>query len=174
MSARYTACMSVALKLTHDEPRLVYLALVYHLGRPGSELDPVTKMPGEHGLRDVKVALGRDIDADSAIIELDGQQYPKLLSALLGSVTELRGHHLTGGPSTVERFTETAESLFPAMKMDRSEALEVAEAMFILHRRMQRAVGKAAAAGAVDSAPPPPPGAERRKGWSFRRGAGKD
>ena len=36
---RYTGDMTVALKLTHDEPRLVYLALVYHLGRPGSELD---------------------------------------------------------------------------------------------------------------------------------------
>ena len=54
----------VALKLTHDEPRLVYLALVYHLGRPGSELDPETKLPVAHGLRDVKVALGRDLDAD--------------------------------------------------------------------------------------------------------------
>jgi hypothetical protein len=154
--------MAIALKLTHDEPRLVYLALVYHLGRPGSELDPITKMPGEHGLRAIKVELGRDVDADSAIIELDDQQYAKLLSALLGSVTELRGYHLTGAPSTVERFTETAESLFPAIRADRDEALAVAEAMFMLHRRMQRAVAKAAVAAAD-----PPAG--RRRGWLGRR-----
>jgi hypothetical protein len=154
--------MAIALKLTHDEPRLVYLALVYHLGRPGSELDPITKMPGEHGLRAIKVELGRDVDADSAIIELDDQQYAKLLSALLGSVTELRGYHLTGAPSTVERFTETAESLFPAIRADRDEALAVAEAMFMLHRRMQRAVAKAAVAAAD-------PRAGRRRGWLGRR-----
>lgn len=165
--------MPIALKLTHDEPRLVYLALVYHLGRPGSELDPVTKMPGEHGLRAVKVVLGRDLDADSAVIELDDQQYSKLLSAILGSVTELRGHHLTGGPSTVERFTDTAESLFPAMKGDPEEALAVAEAMFMLHRRMQRAVSRATAAtqhpyGDSSSAPP----AAEKKRWPFgSRGA---
>lgn len=164
--------MPIALKLTHDEPRLVYLALVYHLGRPGSELDPVTKMPGEHGLRPIKVALGRDLEADSAVIELDDQQYPKLLSAILGSVTELRGYHLTGGPGTVARFTDTAESLFPAMKDDPEEALAVAEAMFMLHRRMQRAVSKAAATqhpyGDGSSAPP----AAEKKRWPFgSRGA---
>ena len=49
----------------------MYLALVYHLGRPGSELDPVTKQPAEHGLREMKVALGSELAADSAIIELD-------------------------------------------------------------------------------------------------------
>ena len=53
---RYNPRMSMALQLTHDEPRLVYLALVYHLGRPGSELDPATKMPAAHGLREMKVA----------------------------------------------------------------------------------------------------------------------
>jgi hypothetical protein len=156
--------MAIALKLTHDEPRLVYLALVYHLGRPGSELDPVTKMPGEHGLRAIKVQLGRDLDADAAIIELDEQQYAKLLSALLGSVTELRGYHLTGAPSTVERFTETAGSLFPAIRTDREEALALAEAMFMLHRRMQRAVAKAAGEG-----PPDPAAGGRGRRW-LRRG----
>lgn len=150
--------MAIAFKLTHDEPRLVYLALVYHLGRPGSELDPVTIMPGEHGLRATKVELGRDLDAESTVVELDEEQYRKLLSAILGSVTELRGYHLTGAPSTVERFTETAESLFPAIRADRDEVLDVAEAMFMLQRRMQRAVTKAAGAASPPAASPEPTG----------------
>ncbi len=143
--------MPVAFKLTHDEPRLVYLALVYHLGRPGSELDPVTKQPIAHGLREVKVALGRELAADSAIIELDEAQAPKLLSAFYGGATELRGHHLRdGAPSTVSRFTETAIELFPQLRGDPEEALAIAEAMVMLHRRMERALKRA-------PAPAPPP-----------------
>ncbi len=132
------------MKLTHDEPRLVYLALVYHLGRPGSELDRDTKMPAEHGLRAVKVAMGNDLDAESAIIEVDEAQYAKLLSAILGSVTELRVIHMRdGAQSTVPRFTETARSLFPTVAAEPEAALDLAESMMMLHRRIERAVGRA-------------------------------
>ena len=155
--------MTVALKLTHDEPRLVYLALVYHLGRPGSELDAATKMPAEHGLREIKVALGSELAADSAIIEVDEAQSQKLLSAIYGCVTELRGHHLRdGAPSTVARFTETALSLFPQMKDDPEEALVISEAMVMLHRRMERALRGARAADAT-------PSAELKRRWRFGR-----
>ena len=140
--ARYTHGMTFALKLTHDEPRLVYLALVYHLGRPGSELDGATMLPVERGLRSVKVGLGNELDADSAIVELDEWQYQRLRSAMKGCVTELRVYHMReGAPSTVERWTETAQSLFPVITRDGEAALEVAEAMMMLERRMTRAVG---------------------------------
>lgn len=163
--------MTVALKLTHDEPRLVYLALVYHLGRPGSELDPVTKMPSEFGLREIKVALGRDLASESAIIEVEESQAEKLLSAIYGCVTELRGHHLRDGvTSTVARFTDTAIELFPQTKSDPEEALVIAQAMVMLHRRMKRALDRAfehppditsGEESAVD-------GPARRR-WPFRR-----
>jgi len=144
--------MTVALKLTHDEPRLVYLALVYHLGRPGSELDPATSLPGERGLREVKIALGRELAHESAVIELDTTQSQKLLSAIYGCVTELRVHHMRdGAPSTVARFTETAVSLFPQIRADPEEALAVSQAMVMLHRRMDRALR-----GAAESAPARP------------------
>lgn len=161
--------MTLAFKLTHDEPRLVYLALVYHLGRPGSELDPVTKQPVAHGLRQVKVALGREVSADSAIIELDDAQAQRLLSALYGCATELRGHHLRdGATSTVARFTETAIDLFPQVRADPEEALAVAEAMVMLHRRMERALKRAVAPA---STPPNDGEASSRehRRWPFRR-----
>jgi hypothetical protein len=98
-------------------------------------------MPAEHGLRDVKVALGRDLASESAIIELDEQQADRLLSAIYGSATELRGHHLRdGATSTVARFTDTAVELFPQIRSDPEEALVVAQAMVMLHRRMTRAL----------------------------------
>jgi hypothetical protein len=136
--------VTVALKLTHDEPRLVYLALVYHLGRPGSELDTATRQPVERGLRDVKLALGNELAAAAAVIELDEWQYGRLLSALKGCLTELRVYHMRGGgPSTITRWTETVESLYPAVRRDPEAALDVAEAMMMLQRRMERAVRRA-------------------------------
>jgi hypothetical protein len=156
--------MALALKLSHDEPRLVYLALVYHLGRPGSELDPATATPLEHGLREVKTALGNALSEESATIELDGRGYDRLLSAMYGTVNELRVHHMrTGAESTVPRFTETLVSLWPETREDPGVALEVAEAMMMLHRRIERAVGQALAA-----APKGEPAKKRR--WPFGKG----
>jgi hypothetical protein len=157
--------MTFALKLTHDEPRLVYLALVYHLGRPGSELDPETKQPMVRGLREVKVSLGAHLTDDAALIELDDEQYRRLLSAIYGAVNELRVYHMRGGAeSGVERFTETARTLFPEISEDPETALDIAEAMMMLHRRMERAVGRAAsatdAAGARE---------QKRRRWPFGR-----
>lgn len=162
---RYSVRVKLALQLTHDEPRLVYLALVYHLGRPGSELDPGTKTPLDpaHGLRAVKTALGNSLDAASAVIELDEVQYPRLVSAIRGSVTELRVHHMReGAPSDVARFTETARALFPAIAGDPGAALDVAEALVMLQRRMDRAVARAAGAETV----PEPP---KKRRWPFGR-----
>lgn len=147
MSARYSVRVKLALQLTHDEPRLVYLALVYHLGRPGSELDLETKLPLDPalGLRAVKTALGNQLDNASAIVELDDQQYQRLVSAIRGSVTELRVYHMRDGAvSDVARFTETARALFPAIAEDAGAALDLAEAMVMLQRRMARAVARAA------------------------------
>lgn len=152
----------VALKLTHDEPKLVYLALVYHLGRPGSELDRETKLPVEHGLREVKIELGAHLAGDAAIIELDDAQYRRLLDAVYGAVNELRVYHMrSGAESTVGRFTATARTLFPEIAADREAALTVAEAMIMLHRRIERAVTRAAVAAAA-------PAAKRRR-WPFGR-----
>jgi len=133
--------MSIALQLSHDEPRLVYLALVYHLGRPGSELDPDTLEPIEDGLRQVKTALGNDLTAQSAIVELGERGFHRLLSAIYGSVNELRVYHMRDGAgSTVPRFAETARSLFPELADDPAAALDIAEAMMMLHRRIERAL----------------------------------
>lgn len=159
------------LQLSHDEPKLVFLALVYHLGRPGSELDPDTKQPSERGLRDIKTRLGNALDAPDAVIDVDETQYRRMLSAILGSVNELRVMHMRSGEaggtagsagSGVPRFTETARSLFPALGGEPEAALDLAESMMMLHRRMERAVSRAAAAEASE------PDTGRRR-WPFRR-----
>ena len=73
--------MTFTLRLTHDEPRLVFLALVYHLARPGSELDADTLAPSESGLRDVKVALGAHLLQEGQVVNLAKEEtasYAKL------------------------------------------------------------------------------------------------
>ncbi|HYM16065.1 MAG TPA: hypothetical protein VEZ14_10945 [Dehalococcoidia bacterium] len=158
--------MTFAIKLTHDEPRLVYLALVYHLARPGSELDPATRQISPHALRSLKTALGNQLDAAEAIVELDAEQYRRLLSAIYGCVNELRVHHMrAGAPGGVPRFAETAVALFPALATDPDAAIDLSESMMMLHRRMERAVRLAAEA---PPAPPPRP-APRRPWWRPRR-----
>ena len=68
----------------------------------------------------------------------------KLLSAIYGSVTELRGYHMRGGGTgAVPRFGETATSLFPDLKTDADEALALAESMMMLHRRIAVALEQA-------------------------------
>ena len=48
-----TSTHTMELQLRQEDANLVFLAVAYHLGRPGSELDPITKLPVEHGLADV-------------------------------------------------------------------------------------------------------------------------
>ena len=157
--------MTFTLRLTHDEPRLVFLALVYHLARPGSELDADTLAPSESGLRDVKVALGAHLFEDSALVELDEQQYRRLLSAIYGSVNELRVLHMRGDSGSVPGFRDSARQLFPAIAKEPDAALNVAEAMMLLHRRLERAVDRATAR--QDSVKRSETGARSR--WPFRR-----
>jgi len=158
--------VNIALKLTHDEPKLVFLAFVYHLGRPGSELDAATKMPVERGLREVKLELGNHLFDESAVIELDSHQLQRLLSAIYGTVNELRLYHMrSGAESTVQRFTLTVRDLFPDLEQEPERALDIAESMMMLHRRIERAVSSA------ETPPHPAPDAtKKQKGvWPFRR-----
>ena len=156
--------MAFTFRLTHDEPRLVFLALVYHLARPGSELDADTLAPSESGLRDVKLELGAHLFEQSADVELDQEQYRRLLSAIYGSVNELRVLHMRGDRGSVPGFRDTARQLFPGMADDPDAALDVAEAMMLLHRRLERAVSRATSVKSGDMAT-----SVQSHRWPFRR-----
>lgn len=152
--------MTFALQLTHDEPKLVYLALRYHLARPGSELDATTRQPVEHGLAEVARDVEPHLDGTPAVIELDEPRYRRLLSAIYGSVNELRVMHM--GTSAVPGFDDEARALFPGLAEEPDLALSLAESMMMLHRRMQLAVSRAAGEERAEDAP-------RRRRWPFGR-----
>lgn len=154
--------MTATLRLSPEDVRLVRLALLYHLARPGAELDAATGRLAEHGLAEVDAALAEHHDA-SATLALTDEQLRRLLEALLGCVNELRVYHLNAGAaSMVPGFNESARRSFPAMAADPEAAVDVAESMLMLRRRLARSE---AAAGA------PPERAEpaKRARWPFRR-----
>jgi hypothetical protein len=164
--------MSVELRLEPAEAKLVFLALAYHLARPGSELDPETKLPVKRGLAEVSSALQPQLDRDIAAVTLTAHQLERLRSAMLGSVNELKVYPMLearppdeggGRRSTVPGFDQTLRHLFPAVDEEADEALAVAERMLMLKRRLDRA-----------TAEPPQPSTDeertRRPWWRFWRG----
>jgi len=162
----------IELQLRQEEARLVFLAVAYHLGRPGSELDPITKQPVEHGLAEAARDLQPQLRLAVATLRLGDAQVRRLLSGMLGSITELKAYPLLqprpaaeggGRRSSVPGFDISLSHLFPEVEEDAERALEVAERMLLLKRRLdQRLAG-------LSPADDPPPG-ERRRRWPFGRG----
>lgn len=164
----------IELQLRQEEARLTFLAIAYHLGRPGSELDPITKQPVEHGLAEVSRELQPQLRQAVASIRLGNGQIKRLLSAMLGSITELKAYpmlELRVGPegegrrSSVPGFDRSLRHLFPEVEEDAENSLDVAERMLLLKRRLDERL----AALPPDSEPEQTPPARRRSWWPFGR-----
>jgi hypothetical protein len=159
----------LTLQLRPEDAKLVFLAVAYHLGRPGSELDPITKQPVEHGLAEVASSLQPQLRLAVASIDLRPNQLRRLLSGMLGSITELnpmleQRADMDGGGrrSSVPGFDRTLRHLFPEVEEDPGESLDLAERMLLLKRRLDDAT-----AGFGEEEPPAPP--ERKRWWPFKR-----
>jgi hypothetical protein len=156
----------VTLQLRSEDAKLVFLAVAYHLGRPGSELDPLTKQPVAHGLAEVASSLQPQLRMAVASLTLRHNQAQRLLSAMLGSITELKAYAMLGAGtqeapghrSTVPGFDGTLRHLFPEVEEDTEEPLAIAERILQLRRRIDDAVE-----GLEEEAPEAP--VQQRKGW---------
>jgi hypothetical protein len=162
------------LSLQPDDAKLVYLAVAYHLGRPGSELDPTTKMPVERGLADTARELQPQLRTAVATISLGPDQRTRLQSAMLGTITELKAFSMleprvmddgTTRRSTVPGFDRTLLHLFPELEEEPAAALDVAEEMLMLKRRFDQQV----AAIPADPEPAQPEKPAKKGWWPFGR-----
>lgn len=158
----------VTLQLRQEDAKLVFLAVAYHLGRPGSELDPITKQTVEHGLAEVAASLQPQLRLAVSTIGLRANQSRRLLSAMLGSITELKAYAMlgagsreseTGHRSTVPGFDSSLRHLFPEIEEDPDAPLAIAERMLVLRRRLDEET-----AGLADE-PEAAPESRKRKGW---------
>ncbi|MBI1885790.1 MAG: hypothetical protein HYS09_05700 [Chloroflexi bacterium] len=140
-----------ALRLPQHQARLLYLAIAYHLARPGSEVDPDTLAEYEHGLAEVKLALEPQLGAESAAVELTPFQLSRLESAMLSVINELHMYPVLdsmAGASPRRRsiapgFDETLTGLFPQLGEDRNYASQLAEDMMMVRRQLAGTVKKA-------------------------------
>ena len=157
--------MPVELRLQPTEARLVFLALAYHLARPGSELDPKTKMSVQHGLAEVSSALQPQLRQAAASVTLNTHQSERLGSAILGAVNELKVYPMLeprppeeggGRRTTVAGFDGTLRHLFPEVEEDPDAATALIEPLMTLKRRLDDTAHRAG-------------GGERRQAPSRRR-----
>ncbi len=137
------------LTFRDDDLRLVYLATVYHLGRPGSESDAGTLAPHTRGLGPVRDELEPQIGRAVATVELSDYQLARLGQALHGVANELKQYEMAQRRSAVPGFSEAMQRLFPG-EQDPGAALDLVEQAVMLRRRLDGAV--AAAESAVEAA----------------------
>jgi hypothetical protein len=165
--------MPVELRLEPAQARLVSLALAYHLARPGSELDPATKLPVQHGLAEVSNALQPKLREAVASITLSTHQLERLSTAVLGAINELKVYPLLeprppeeggGRRTSVSGFDRTLRHLFPEVEEDPDAATTLIEPLMALKRRLDGALRQAA-----DEERPPGPSRRRRWRWFWRR-----
>jgi hypothetical protein len=126
-------------QLSNSDARLTFLAIQYHLARPGSELDAETKQPSAHGLRSVAEALEPQLDLAVATIEMDDEQTRRLDAALAGTVNELKAYPLmaASGGRGAPGFREALQRLFPVVAGDPEEAAQLAGHVMALRRKLE-------------------------------------
>ncbi|MCH7837813.1 MAG: hypothetical protein IIC26_04830 [Chloroflexi bacterium] len=141
------------LQLAPLDAKLIYLALQYHLARPGAELDPESKQPLAHGLAEVAQALEPQLDRAVATVELSEYQRQRLLSAIAGTMNELKTYPLLdavpperggGRRTTVPGFDAVLRRLFPEVDDEPDEAPQLAGHFMSLRRRLEDAAAAAA------------------------------
>jgi hypothetical protein len=163
----------IELQLRAEDAKLIFLAIAYHLGRPGSELDPITKQPVERGLAEASRELQPQLRLAVATLRLDSDQRTRLLSAMLGSITELKAYSMlaprSGGGeevrrSTVAGFDRSLQHLFPEVEEDVEASLDVAERMLMLKRRLDERLAQLPA-----EEPPAERRLQKKSWWPFGR-----
>ncbi len=128
------------LSLRTSDARLVYLACLYHVGRPGTEVDPVTRQPHVFGLTPVRAALEGALDHGEVTLELSDYQLKLLGEALLGLVNELKQVGLSGR-SAMSGLVEAVTRLYPDITdAEPAGALDLSGEAALLRRRLDRAV----------------------------------
>lgn len=131
------------LTLRDDDLRLVYLAVVYHLGRPGSELQALGR--DDLGLTVVRDALAPQLGQASGTVEVGDYQLTRIGLGLHGIVNELKQYGMAQGRSAVPGFSEAVARLFPEAA-EPGGALDLVQPAIMLRRRLDEAVRQAEAA----------------------------
>jgi hypothetical protein len=134
-----------SIQLQNADARITYLGVVYHLGRPGSEIDRETLDAHRASLNPVGEALRAQIENAVVTIDLGAWQVGRLSEALLGASNELRQYGMSEGRSMVPGFSDTLEEFWPEVADDPTVASDLVQHAVMLHRRLDSVIGEAKA-----------------------------
>ncbi len=141
--------MPTELSLTPDQARLVSLAVAYHLGRPGAEIDRATMAQSTHGLRMCSAILEAQRELPLVKLTLDAHQLRLLLEAMLQCINELKVLAMLDPPwapgqgsghSVNIAFEQAAAELYPGLRREPAASEAISASMFTLHRRLTGAL----------------------------------
>lgn len=162
------------LTLPQRQARIVALAFAYHLGRPGSEVDPETFREHDYGLRSVQPLLRAQLERESVALALTAYQMTRLGSAVLGALNELKMYGLLDAMaagdsrrSVTPGFDEALRSLFPEVVADPDYASQLAADVMMLHRELHPTVRRAQEALEEERQAAEESQRVRKKGWQF-------
>lgn len=137
--------MPFELRLTPPEARLVGLAIAYHLGRPGSEIDPSTLQVTRHGLTMPAAILKAQHGFPEAKLTLELEQVIRLKNAMLQTISELKVISMSEAPwtpgtgsahSVNEPFEQALAAAFPNVREEPSYAQTIAASLMQLSRQV--------------------------------------
>jgi len=153
------------LQLQNADARVAYLGVVYHLGRPGSEIDPETLQEHRASLEPVQAAIRGQLENAVITVELGPWQVQRLGQALLGASNELRQYGLSEGRSVVPGFREAVTEFWPDTVEDPTVASDLVQHAVMLRRRLDAVIGEADAEIAAAQAAAEAERAARRGRW---------
>lgn len=133
------------LQFRNEDARFVYLATIVHLGRPGSETDPVTLQRHDLGLRAIHDYITPRLDRAVVEVEASPYQVVRLAEALLALGNELKQFALADGRSMVPQFSERVHELYPETVDEPAIAMDLVQHPVMLRNRMTQAVEAAQA-----------------------------
>ncbi len=133
------------LQFRSEDARIVYLATIYHLGRPGSETNPSTLQQHDLGLQQIHDHLVPRLNQAVVEVEASPYQIVRLGEALLGCANELKQFSISQGRSMVPRFGETLRELYPETAEEPGAAMDLVQQPVMLRNRMAQALEAAQA-----------------------------
>ncbi len=137
--------MPYELRLPPPEARLVALALAYHLGRPGSEIDPATLQVRRLGLAMPAAILKAQQGLPEAKLTLELDQLMRLKNAMLQTISELKVISMSEAPwtpgpgsghSVNEAFEQALAAAFPTVREEPTYAQTIAASLMQLVRQV--------------------------------------
>ncbi len=139
------------LQFQNQDARIAALAVVYHLGRPGSEIDPESGGQHQATLRPLLAGLRAQLAQAVVTIEATADQVQRLDRALLGASNELRQYALSG-VSVVPGFADQLGEFWPDLAEDPGGVADLVGHVVILRRRLDAVFVEAGALLVAESA----------------------